>query len=116
MKTDGKIIKGVGIDMVDISRFKKFKKTSVFLKRVFSKKELNYCFSFKDAASRLAGCFAAKEAAVKAYGGKATVFDIEVRHDPLGKPELWKKGKKIQDVMLSVTHAEKIACALIVLI
>jgi len=111
-----KSIKGIGIDIVDIGRFKKFKKTSGFLKRVFSKKELDYCFSFKDAAAHLAGFFAAKEAVVKACGKKINIFDVEVRHDRFGKPEIYKKNKKFKSALTSITHTKKIACALVLLI
>ncbi len=57
-----------GIDIEDISRFegKTLENDSKFLNRVFTESELDYCFSSKNPAPRLAARYCAKEAAVKA--------------------------------------------------
>ena len=79
----------VGIDAEDIKRFKKIKKGSRFLSNNFTLRELNYCFSYKDFVSRLAGTFAAKEAVFKALGrGKIPLFAIEIVRDIDGKPQV----------------------------
>lgn len=108
------IMGGVGADMIDIARFKKFRnnKKHPFIKKIFTKREINYCFGYKDPAPRLAGTFAAKEAASKALEASKNFFaDIEIRRDKNGVPEAWRKNKKIKSVFISITHTNKIALA-----
>lgn len=106
-------IAGLGIDMVEVSRFKKFKnRNEAFLEKVFTEKELNYCFSFSDTAPHLAGSFAAKEAVVKATGGTVRILDVEIHHRKNGKPEVYAKNRLRRDILVSISHTEKIACAI----
>lgn len=106
------MIKGLGIDIVEVKRFRKFKnRNGAFLKKVFTKNELNYCFSFSDPESRLAGNFAAKEAAVKASGGKLSVLGVEIRHRKNGQPEVLVRNKLQKNLMVSISHTDKLACA-----
>ncbi|MCX8182968.1 MAG: holo-ACP synthase [Crenarchaeota archaeon] len=64
------MIIGVGIDVVSISRIKRAieKCGERFLKRVFTERELKYCFQSGYLYERLAARFAAKEAVFKAIG------------------------------------------------
>jgi phosphopantetheine--protein transferase-like protein len=104
----------VGVDIVEVSRFEAYKdkKEDAFLSKVFSLTEINYCFSYSDPSSHLAGTFAAKEAVSKALGVKHFPFsEIEVRHDNDGKPEAFMKGKKLP-VSISITHSNTIAAAI----
>ena len=41
---------GLGIDIEEISRFQNKPKDSTFLKKIFTKNELEYCFKKKDPA------------------------------------------------------------------
>lgn len=61
----------IGVDIEDISRFenKTQEKDSYFLKRIYTKNELEYCFSNANPAKHLAARFCAKEAVVKALSG-----------------------------------------------
>lgn len=105
---------GVGIDLVDVKRFKKFNKDkeSSFLKKVFLKGEVDYCFKYKDPSVHLAGSFAAKEAVSKALGVEKFPFaEVEIRHRPDGAPEAWHKGKKLS-VKISITHTDTVAAAI----
>lgn len=70
MSKNSRLIRGVGIDMTDISRFERFNRNAKhhFLKRAFPAREIFCCFKFKKPAPHLAGFFAAKEAASKALG------------------------------------------------
>ncbi len=58
----------IGTDIVDVDRFKKYKKTDIEqLKKIFTVSELEYCFANEvKSAERLAVRFACKEAAYKA--------------------------------------------------
>lgn len=85
-------ISGIGTDIVEIERIRGAVKKwgEKFLKRVFSEKELAYCFAKHDPFPHLAARFAAKEAVVKALSGSESGHiafkDIEVSNEPSGKP------------------------------
>ncbi len=103
----------IGIDMVEVSRFKILARTPwhPFLKKSFSTRELDHCFSHADPAPHLAGIFAAKEAASKALGARRYPFiELEIRSAKDGMPEVWKKGKKLA-VRISITHTSRMAAA-----
>lgn len=107
-------MRGIGIDLVEISRFERFANDSeaAFLKKVFSAREIGYCFGYKDFAPRLAGTFAAKEAASKALGVDRFPFaELEIRRTKKGAPEVWRKGKRLS-VKVSITHTDSIAAAI----
>ena len=106
--------KRVGIDVVDISRFKPFvrNRNHSFLEKVFSKNELDYCFKYKDVSVHLAGLFVAKEAISKALGVKKYPYiDIEIRHAKDGSPEAWNNYKKLS-ISVSISHTKSIAVAI----
>lgn len=101
----------IGIDVVDVSRFKGLKRTAPLLQKVFTKLELDYCFSFKDSSTHLAGLFAAKEAVAKALDGQAVVYEIEIRHTVGGKPMVWQKNKENKKMAVSISHTDQLAVA-----
>ena len=102
----------IGLDIVDISRFRKLKRTSAVLEKAFTSRELDYCFAFKDPAPHLAGLFAAKEAVAKALNGQAVVYEIEIRQEKNGQPKVWRKNKQDKKMAISITHTEEIAAAI----
>jgi holo-[acyl-carrier protein] synthase len=83
-----------GVDLVEIKRFENLNPLIMqrFFQRVFSPTELaEASLSFQ----RLAGKFAAKEAASKALGcgiGLVSWHDLEILNDPEGKPQLILHG------------------------
>ena len=104
----------IGIDIVDIDRFKKFSKDrkNNFLIKTFTKYEIEYCFFFKDVEVHLAGIFAAKESVSKALGVKKFPFvEIEIKHSKEGKPLAYKSGKKLL-VSISIAHTNSVATAI----
>ena len=106
-------IAGIGIDIVEIRRFRSLvgKKSNHFFERNFSELEQVYCRSYRDAAMHFAGTFAAKEAASKALGVKKFPYmALEIRRTKDGKPEVWKKNRKIP-VLVSITHTKELAIA-----
>lgn len=107
-------VKGIGVDIADIRRFRKPKMRSNdrFIRNTFSTSECEYCFSYRDPAPHLAGTFAAKEAVRKVYGDKKIgLSDIEVRHHLSGKPEIWVNGKRSRTLFVSISHNATIAIA-----
>jgi phosphopantetheine--protein transferase-like protein len=107
-------LNGLGIDIVEVKRFKVFKnKKDNFLFNNFSKQELDYCFSYKDPGTHLAGTFAIKEAVWKALGQKKLLSStIEIRRDKTGQPTVWLNHKQQTSILVSISHTAKTAVAI----
>ena len=116
-----------GADLVEIERLKNLnvRIKERFLTRVYTPAELEEADRSEE---RLAGKFAAKEAAAKALGcgiGAVRWQDLEILHDPQGKPvlTLHNQARQIAQTAcwaswsLSIshtrTHAMAVVCALI---
>lgn len=115
---------GIGIDIVDISRFKRLKliKKSKFLNRIFTKCELDYCFSRKNIASSLATKFAGKEAVIKAFSSTNKINldyrEIEIINNSSGGPKVnlnGKQQKKFQ-ILISLSNEAERAVGVAILI
>jgi holo-[acyl-carrier protein] synthase len=109
---------GIGVDIVDIGRFEglTLERDSRFLNRIFTQKELSYCFSTAKPAQHLAARYAGKEAVVKALSmlDRNLVYkDIEISNGAGGVPgvSILKEGFKDIDFLLSLSHAENAAIA-----
>ena len=112
--TRGNHTKGVGVDLIEVRRFRAFarNKKHAFLNKVFTKKELAYCFQYQDPAPHLAGFFAAKESASKALGvARHPFIELEVRHRSDGAPEIWHLGKR-KTLQVSISHTKTLATAI----
>lgn len=103
---------GIGIDIVNISRFRKIKldRENRFLNKIFTASELDYCFSQKNIASSLATKYAGKEAVVKALSPIKEIVpnykEIEITNNSSGAPRarlVWDKTKKYQ-ILLSLSN------------
>ena len=123
------MIVGMGIDIAEVERIKGAigRHGEVFLRRIFTAKEREYCERFKNKFERYAGRFAAKEAAMKALGtgwsrGVRWV-DCEVTRQPGGRPTLAFHGKAgevaarlgVANISLSLTHTAEQAMAQVIL-
>ncbi|MHB9094044.1 MAG: holo-ACP synthase [Eubacteriales bacterium] len=120
------MIKGTGVDIIEISRIEKaVKSRERFASRIFTAGELGYCLARKPRWSSLAARFAAKEAVSKALGtgfGRVKWTDIEVVNDPGGKPEIRLHGAAqqvagelgISKMALSLSHCHEYAVAFVV--
>jgi len=110
----------VGIDIEKVDRFKDFNKTK--LSRIFTKQEIEYCFSFSNPLPHIAGIWCAKEAFVKAMKNKQIPLkDIEIMHDKTGAPFV-HISKKLEQffcennasfVDVSISHTETDAVAVV---
>lgn len=115
------MIKGIGLDIVEISRIQKANDmSSKFKERILTPRELAL---FKELKTRrqlefLAGRFSAKEAYSKANGtglGRyCKLQDIEVLPNENGQPILYFKKEKING-FVSITHSKEYAAAQVVL-
>ena len=120
----------IGIDIVEIKRLQKVSKKwgNAFLNKVYTKRELGYANQKRFPYQHLAARFAAKEAIFKALGEVETDFvgwrNVEILNDASGKPvvhwhgeaEASRKKRKIQDVVVSLSHTENYAVASAMLI
>ena len=73
---------GVGIDITDISDFKKipYQKKPGFYQSIFQSSEIDYCLKFQDSSSHFAGKFALKEAVKKSINHNIYISKIETFH------------------------------------
>jgi holo-[acyl-carrier protein] synthase len=107
-------IKGIGVDCVDISRFEDPKPH--FLRKVYTKKEIEYCRSGRVQAQHFAGRFAGKEAVIKAFerAGRRIAMDrIEILNEPSGAPRasILREGFEDFRIFLSISHSREVAVA-----
>lgn len=118
----------VGIDTVEVKRFKKMKNYEGFLTKYFTDYEISYIVSKNvKRHETMAGIFAAKEAFLKALqigiGAGVSLKLIEVIHNNNGAPyinldnNLKEKLKehKVEEVALSITHTKKTASAICII-
>ena len=122
------MIFGTGVDIAETSRLEQSLKRhgERFTKRLFTPGEIAYCEKFKNRAEHYAARFAAKEAAFKALGTGwregIRWLDIEVVHQPSGKPELVLTGKAeevartlgVTRMSVSISHSDRYVVALVI--
>ena len=118
-------ILGLGTDIVEVKRIEKaINKTSVFVTKVFTAKEIEYCESKPNKYERYAGRFCAKEAVSKALGTGVRDFklcDIEINNDSLGKPEVILYGaleskRNNIEIHLTISHCKEYGTATAIII
>jgi holo-[acyl-carrier protein] synthase len=120
------VILGIGIDAVDIARFRKsLERTPSMHHRLFTERELAYVAPKADPVPSLAARFASREAVMKAMGlglGAFGFHDVWVDHRQSGEPLLNVTGRAaelagergIGTWHLSITHTDQVAIAYVV--
>lgn len=110
-----------GTDIVKIERIQKLiKEKDMFIEKVFSHDEIEYCTvkSDKQTSLHFAGRFAAKEAIYKAISESSIVVkswkDIEIinKEKKMSKPYVKINGEIIKNIDLSISHEEEYAIAM----
>lgn len=122
------MIKGIGVDMVEIDRVRRLiEQDPGFAERIFTRREIDYCESKFSRAQHYAARFTAKEAFFKALGtgfrGGMGWRDVEVENDELGKPQLRLaavalrqfRRRKLKRALLSLSHTRGMAVALVII-
>lgn len=123
------MIFGSGVDIVEVFRMRDAidKWGDSFLTKIFTPREIKYSNSKRFSCQHFAARFAAKEAVVKAFGEPKKFpirwTEIEVLNDDEGKPILafhndalkLKNLKKINKVLLSMSHSKNYAVANVIL-
>jgi holo-[acyl-carrier protein] synthase len=123
------MIVGTGVDIAETARLEQAleRHGERFVKRLYTPREIAYCERFKNRAERYAARFAAKEAAFKALGtGWAEGvrwLDVEITHQPSGKPELALTGRAeelarqlgVTRAAVSISHSDRYVVAQVIL-
>ncbi len=120
------MIRGVGIDAVDIARFRtSLTRTPSMRRRLFTDHELDYVAPKADPVPSLAARFAAREAVMKSMGlglGAFGFHEVWVEHGQSGEPFLHVTGqaaelaaeRSIATWHLSITHTDLVAIAYVI--
>lgn len=118
-------ILGIGTDIIECLRIAQMieRHGELFINRVFTDHEIEYCRARKAATQHYAGRWAAKEAVLKALGtGWRRGIgwrDVEVRNDRNGKPVVALRGgardvceeRGVREVLVSISHCRSHATA-----
>ncbi len=109
------MIKGLGIDIIEVERIKKnILKNNNFKKRIYSEEEINYCEKFKDPYTHYAARFAVKEAFFKATGFNFPFNEVIVKNRDDGAPFIILKKELKGNLIVSITHIRELAVAVVV--
>jgi holo-[acyl-carrier protein] synthase len=118
------MIVGIGIDLAEVERYRFTpEKLERFARKIYTDEELRYALRKRNSSQSLAGFFAAKEAARKAFGMAIPWRQIGVTHLPGGAPRLTLSGvaadmalqRGVIAAHLTITHTERTAAAVVVL-
>lgn len=121
------MIKGIGTDIVEVSRIERSLEKQEFSNMVFTPFEVNYCETEGSGFQSFAGRFAAKEALLKALGtGWAGVIkwnEMEVFNNAEGKPSFRFFGgtqgviDKLEGatIFLTISHTKTYATATVII-
>ncbi len=118
-------ILGIGTDIIECPRIGKMVENhgELFLRRVYTEREIRYCQSRKHAIEHFAALWAAKEAIFKALGTGwsrgVSWTDIEVRQGQNGPPRVLVCGvakdeairRGIGDILITISHCRTYATA-----
>ncbi|EMF0219458.1 holo-ACP synthase [Enterococcus hirae] len=114
------MIKGIGIDAVELPRIAKIiKEKQNFIDRVLTPNEIEQfqILPFHRQVEFLGGRYACKEAFSKAWGtgvGKVTFQEIEILKNDAGQPVVTKSPHS-GTCFVSITHTDELAFAQIIL-
>lgn len=107
----------LGCDIVEIKRIKSSLETfkDRFVNKILSSKEIEIFTKRGKKPEFLAGRFSAKEAISKAFrtgiGGKLSFQDISILPDKNGALDVYIKGVKREDILVSISHSHEYAIA-----
>jgi len=118
-------ILGIGTDIVECPRIGRMieQHGELFLRRVYTEREIRYCQARKHAIEHFAGRWAAKESILKAIGTGWTRgicwTDLEVRNVPSGRPRVVlgcgakdaARSRGVGEILISISHCRTYATA-----
>ena len=108
----------VGTDIIEVSRIERLikEKGSKFLNKIYTQNEIDYCESKgPNKYQHYAGRFAAKEAIIKAIGGRSpNLKNIQISNDDNGTPHvdiIPDPAILSPSLHISISHVKKYAVA-----
>lgn len=118
-------ILGIGTDIIEVPRIGKMieQHGELFLRRVYTDREIRYCQGRKHAFENFAGRWAAKEAILKAIGTGwvrgICWTDMEIRREGTSGPKVLLHGgardaavqRGIGEILISLSHCRTYATA-----
>jgi len=116
---------GVGTDIIECLRIAQMieRHGELFINRVYTQYEIQYCQGRKQSTQHYAGRWAAKEAVLKALGTGwrrgISWRDVEIRNDSSGRPKVALRGGAaevlerlgITEMHISISHCRSHATA-----
>jgi len=116
---------GIGAEITECLRIARMieRHGEQFINRVFTPEEIRFCQNRVQATQHFTGCWAAKEAVLKAIGTSwrpgINWLDIEIRSDSDGRPLVFVRGAlrdlaqqaDIHRILVSVAHCRTHATA-----
>jgi holo-[acyl-carrier protein] synthase len=118
------MILGIGTDLAEVERYRfDDAKLAWFGRKVYTEEEMRYALRKRNWPERLAGFFAAKEAARKAFGHAIPWNRVSVSHERSGKPILLFHApyadlparRGVTRIHLTITHTAATAAAFVIL-
>ena len=118
------MIIGIGTDLAEVKRYQFDEaKLAVFARKVYTEEEMRYAMTKRLWAERLAGFYAAKESARKAFGHAIPWRRVGVTHEKSGKPNLvflppydgLPASRGVTRIHLTITHTATMASAVVIL-
>jgi holo-[acyl-carrier protein] synthase len=119
-----RMILGIGMDLAEVARYRfNEQQLAWFARKVYTEEEMAYAMRKRNLAERLAGFFAAKEAARKAFGHAIPWRSVGVSHERSGKPIIRLYGdaaalperRGVGAMHLTITHTAGMAAAVVIL-
>lgn len=112
---------GIGTDIEEVERFKDKIKDNIFLKLIFTEKEIKYCLEKKDPSQHLAARFAGKEAVIKAcsnIGIPLEMSQIEIVKESNDVPIIFihKEGFDDYSFKISLSHSRSTAVGFVIVL
>jgi holo-[acyl-carrier protein] synthase len=118
-------IVGIGTDIVECLRIGRMieRHGELFLRRIYTEREISYCQHCEHAVEHFAARWAAKEAIRKCLGTAWSRglgwTDVEIRTDPTGQPHVHVRGGvkdrvqqlHIADILITLAHCRAYATA-----
>ena len=106
---------GIGVDIVDINRFKNmdYKNNKKFYQKIFLDSEIEYCLKFKNSEQHFAGKFAIKEAVKKSLTKSIDFLEIITAHKD-SRPIIRLKIQNNYKFFVSGSHEKDYAIAIVI--
>lgn len=118
-------IVGIGTDITECLRIGRMIQDhgELFLRRVYTEREIDYCNSRKLVTERYSGRWAAKQAVLKSIGTGwirgISWKDVEIRNSPSGAPRVHLQGVTreiaeslgVRQILVTISHCRNYATA-----